>query len=483
MPHLPDEILLQIAGHVEHQKDHLCFIIACRRFYDVLLPTLYTDVKLLNRQRPWAVNDTAQVRSFLRAVFRNPALAQNVRSLRLVHPWADLISELGSDNDYFDDFDKAIVDGNTSEYSVEDMDDAMNQVLSTSYIAEDLEEQELGEDQAMVDELMGGAGIESDLERRAWELCLEYGFADVWVAMLLPRLNNIRKLSLRLPDGGVCVVQTLKRAARQPSSVFPYLSDVFVEDCSALGCTEAYRWNSFFAFPSMRRMHGVQVAELESPQAPTASSSATEIDLYQCGGGQGMKDWVGRCKALKSFRMISGNLDLTEVRFDPNAYCRSLTPHKETLEFLWLDCGSAGGEGDSVELTESFATFTALRHLHLRLENMFKRMSNLFPPSLEALFLREGNQGETGGIHHLTDMIRSRSMPRLSRVDLEMGMDNNHEVMAVLQDLQVACSNAGVSCVLWERNSNEAQDYANSTWNSLHGRDCTLTNSTDDLRN
>ncbi|KAI9926996.1 hypothetical protein ASPWEDRAFT_295017 [Aspergillus wentii DTO 134E9] len=425
--HLPDEILCLIAHQLDTQHDRFNLTRACRRFYHALLPILYSDVTFHFH------SEAKLVVSFLQSVVRTSELALAVRSLEL-YPWK------------------------TPRSTVFDPDD------------------ELEYDETLVDGLLDQADIPSK-EREAWDVCITTGVTDAWLALLLPQLRNLEKISICWPYGATYVPRVLAKAAQNPTSTFPHLKEAYARWYDTENGLDSSQLNPFFAFPSMRKLCGFSICEDDGSDADEALipysgvpySGITEIDLGSSNDTNGMVDWLRRCKGLKSFRIIHGGALVSFEDFAPNNTLRSLELHKATLENIWMD-DDDDESSDDYDFAGSFVDFTALKHLYLRLQNLLnvdneastRCLKDLLPPSLETLFIKYSRAEST--INQLEDLVSSRRLPKLARIDLEGFYSRQVDVRPMIDRLRAVCEEVGVSFAFWDTRDEETFDYMNSLW-------------------
>ncbi|KAJ6166560.1 hypothetical protein N7470_002007 [Penicillium chermesinum] len=347
---LPLEILELIVLHVSVRD--LCHVIATsHRLCDLLQPRLFTNVKLSDiygcKEGPAL---SYRVSKFLYAVVRNPRLAHHVRTLE-VSGW----NVNGFDIEYREEEKKARFDRGLAEKLVEE---------PHGY---------------------------TEGERAQWLEDLEEFQTEAWVALLLPKLEKIWKLSLDWPQDSTHILNMFRKAGDRSEPVFPHLEEVYTtwwrEDG---GSIPAYFLNPFFKFPSMRKLGcsrlrdqkreewgpelGNDEPPLEKDVLQPYCSNITAIDIAQACCFDGLREWIQACKTLKSFRTVGdGQLSHSEYYAGKHhgqggKLYESLLLHKSTLEAIWIDRSSFGDGNDG--WMGSFAEFTALKALAITLPGL-----------------------------------------------------------------------------------------------------------------
>ena len=75
----------------------------------------------------------------------------------------------------------------------------------------------------LFDQRMGN----SEEERLKWLKDLERDNSDAWLALLIPQLNELRKISLIWPSDSHFVLDMLQKAAIEEEPVFPHLEEAY----------------------------------------------------------------------------------------------------------------------------------------------------------------------------------------------------------------------------------------------------------------
>ncbi|KAJ5218150.1 uncharacterized protein N7498_000249 [Penicillium cinerascens] len=437
---LPPEIIYLIAGYLSRPCDLYHLLSSSRGLYNVLQPVLYTNVTLCGLQ-----GIESSVSTFLYAITRTPKLASHVRTL-----------EVGSwDTDY-----------GHGEKACE----------------------KLGSDRNLIHKLVNDTTGYSDKERSKWINALKRGVTDAWLALLLPRLKALRKLSLTWPYGADYVLSMLQRASREEIPVFPHLEEVYATWYDTENAAHSNFMHPFFSFPSMRKLGGWKFDEpedsdyepdpdeifeypepcLEAP--PPRCSNITDIDLHETNAARGMRIWVQACKELKSFRIVHGGALISHNDIQPRKIYESLSLHKATLESIWIG-NTEDTEWDNYdEWMGSFADFTALKFLYARAANLVgldmddnpaRRLKDVLPPSLETLYLRLRKED---GFEQLIEFIGSEDVPKLSALYLEIDRGNDPEQPERLEFLKQLCLEKGILFHVPDTTDFEAWHYWGDVW-------------------
>ncbi|CAG8890337.1 unnamed protein product [Penicillium egyptiacum] len=410
---LPNDVLLLIGEQLEQKGDRWNLIFASRHFHDLFLPLVYQKV---------FINHWQHANSFLHAILKRPALARAARELDLTGWQAKIVS-----------------------------DDECNQIQASAAL------------RAWLD-AVSCSKIESD----QWAQRLGQGLADAWVALILPLLSQLRKISLAYTTNSPYLDRIMRRAVNceKPFSVQPFrhLREVLLHHREDLDHSEhlddaggetqvsSTLLLPFFQLPSVRAITANSVVDPstitptseESDEKPRLGfSSITDIDLRASSGNHGMETLVSSCADLKSFKYQHSDSHVLSHGYQPSAFHRSLTHSKKSLQTLWLDhYGShypftaAGLNQSHDEWFGSLVDFTVLQEVRVRLPNLLDiRYQNepttplmeCLPSSLETLYI-EGCQERYLGmlVSQLQTVIKNRRtrFPRLKRVDIEGAFQN-----------------------------------------------------------
>lgn len=439
---LPPEIIYLIAGYLDHPSDLYHLLSSSRGLYSVLQPALYSNVTLCRWEGIWS-----SVSTFFYAITRTPELASHVRTLE-VRAW-DTETDFGHD-------EKA--------------------------------GEKLGSDRNVIHKLVNETTGYSDKERSKWRKALERGVTDAWLALLLPRLKELRKLSLVWPFGADYVLSMLQRASQEEIPVFPHLEEVYAAWYDTENAVHSNFMHPFFSFPSMRKLGGWKFSELENSDyepdpdeiveypdpcldvPPPRCSNITDIDLHETNAAEGMRVWVQACKALKSFRIIHGGALISYSDLQPRKIYESLSLHKATLESIWIGCAEDSEGDNDDEWLGSFAGFTALKFLYVHAVNLVgldmhgnpaRRLKDVLPPSLETLYLRPFKDN---CFEQLIEFIRSEEDSKLSALYLEIDKGNDPDQPERLELLKQTCLENGILLDVPRTTDPDAWYYWGDVW-------------------
>ena len=455
---LPNDVLLLIGEQLEDRADRWNLISVSHHFHNLFLPLVYRKVSIYHWQN---------ANSFMHAILHRPALARAVRELDLTDWRAKSVS-----------------------------DDERNQIQTSPSLGAWL-----------------GAVTCSTLESDQWAQSLGQGLADAWIALILPLLSQLRKLSLAYATNSPYLDQTMQRAVdcKQPFSVqpaFPLLREVSLHHREDLDHSEHLEGEtqqlsstlllSFFQLPSVRAITANSVVDPSSTREPTdlekprlAFSSITDIDLRASSGNYGMELLVSSCAELKSFKYQHSDSHILSHGYKPSAFHRSLTHSKKSLQILWLDhYGShypftaTGLNQSHDECFGSLVDFTALKEVRVRLPNLLDiRYQNeptvplmeCLPSSLETLYIEGCEERYLGMlVSQLQTVVKNRQthFPRLRRVDIEGAFQNipsdddgpvtssgsdlpeaviKDKIYQAAEPLHIDCVNAGLELHLHDR--------------------------------
>lgn len=407
---LPEEALCLIAEELPFQGDRCSLIRSCRRLYTVLLPALYSRVILGNCTH----HTIGQASRLVNAIARRPQLANAVRSIRLGY-WDTEDANEEVDVDY--EYDRELLDGF---------------VAGTCWSKQPHEQ-------------------------------LRLGNTDAWLALLLPQLKGLRRISICYPDMSEYVTGMFVKAAREDTTAFSRLVEAFGEWYDTENSIHASLMDPFFKFPAMRRVGGHAIVDNAREEEETRIipfSDVTDIDLDMTNTECGFRVWIESCKALKTFRLnIGGGMisDGPEIVSAPLQ--ESISLHKTTLEGFWLCGESYEPPEDDEGWMGSFADFSMLKYLHISISMLAKldedfeptqELMAILPPSLETLYLCHCHNELLGwAVDQIDRLIESNCLPRLTSLGLEgygpsEVQQSSLETMRKLEELHKKCADAGV---------------------------------------
>lgn len=429
--------LLHLIGRSLDQNDTRNLISTSHRMHSVFQQKLYTNVTIGRRNA-----NAAQ--SFLYTVARNPELAGYVQSLALAC-WETYDWDTHRDWDIPRDRQK------TTERPNFDGD--------------------------LIRKLVDGATEYPKEEKSKWLQDLEGYYDDAWLALLIPRLTGLRKISLEWPYGSYHVDKMLEKAAMNGGTCLPHLEKVNICWWDTENAVRSYQMHPFFKFPSVRKVSGWKVAEnakeeeeeeeleyfdrdpteiLKGSSLLPQCSNVTDIDLSESNAGEGMQQWIQACKALKSFRIIHGGPVFSYDNAQPRKLYNSLSLHKSTLEAIWFEHNDQGGDGENdSDWMGSFVDFSALKFIRLYLPNLVgfneqdspaRKISDVIPSSLETLVLDIAWGGFFDVLDDLAEIATSRKFSKIATFYIEGCNISEPEVVAKVEWLQQTCREVGVAC-------------------------------------
>ncbi|KAJ5390338.1 uncharacterized protein N7496_001406 [Penicillium cataractarum] len=183
---LPDEILCLISTQLEHQQDRLHLASSCRRLYIALHRTIFVK--------------------FLYTIVRNPKLASAVHVLFLGF-WTT-----------------------KATYENHGYPSAVNF------------------DRDIRERLVQEAASDSSRQEK-WIKDLECGITDAWLALIIPRLNNLREISLPWSDCAEYIPGMFIDAAKSGTPVFPHLEEAWTMPCYMVFTSETELMLPFLTQP------------------------------------------------------------------------------------------------------------------------------------------------------------------------------------------------------------------------------------------
>ena len=392
MPHLPAEVLLNIANHVNDTRHKFNLALTCRHYYEVLIPVLYSEIRLSG---PRAGGKAKNVKSLVQALLQKPGLAKFVRKLEIASWGVKRCSSARAD---------------------------------------------AGREAALRDFV--GRLSRDEKKKESWIADLRTGLPVAWVALLLFQLNEtLQELSLYVPRHLGAWEPHLKfifeGSARREAPFdtivpFPNLERVFTiweshthRDSDKYTCP-------LFTLPALKAVSVVGWFEsrpekgIEEYTLTPGSSGVTHISVEQGRCPFGFAEVIAACKELKSFRWLDDPMYIPGKGFSrPEKLLDSLQSAKTSLESLWLEFGLRSVNPWSNNLIGSFADFTALTRLRITARQLFKTnnpttLHDVLPEKLVSLYLGgfdDRNKPEVSHIHELQSLVAVNS--HLQQLHLE----------------------------------------------------------------
>jgi hypothetical protein len=448
---LPEEILWLISKQLEHQHDRLHLATSCRRLYRALHSTVFCNVKLCGYG--WGTKDSPsknapQVSQFLSTIVQRPKYASMVQVLHL-GSWETegTCDAHGYPSDF--DFDHDIVEKLVRE--------------------------------ATSDKTMQGK----------WIKHLGMGLTDAWLALLIPRLTNLRKISIVWTGETDYVTNMFIEVAKSEIPVFPHLEEAWAAHWDTENGAETELMLPFFKFPSMRKIGGFMLHDgLDwddeySQQDPfkdvdIGCSSITDIDLKMTNATNGLQTWIRACKALRTFRLGDGGGTVSYEPSHRGKLYEALLFHKTTLQAISISDDWSGmdpGENEN-SFMGSFANFTNLKILHIPCEtilemddegNSTQSLMDVLPSSLELLSLYD-SYGTL--FHWLLEqfelLLDSNFCPNLKTICVEFSSSSRAQFTSKEEELMRRCQERGGSFQVLGWKHDEVGEYWESVWPCDH---------------
>ncbi|KAJ5875476.1 uncharacterized protein N7473_012823 [Penicillium subrubescens] len=448
---LPTETLCLISAQLENQHNRLHLASSCRRLYTALHRTIFVEVKLCAYRPGVPVPEIRQVSQFLYTIVRNPDLASVVQVLDLCS-WQ---TKTTCDNHGYPsdiDFDRDIMERLVREAS-------------------------------------------SDSKRQVtWIKDLECGITDAWLALMIPRLNNLRKISFIWSIQADYVYGMLIDAAKAETPVFPHLEEAWAAPRDTEGWSETELMLPFFNFPAMRKLGGHMLydgwewTEEENQRNPwglpveIGCSNVTDIDLRMSCANDGLQTWIRSCKALKTFRYSHGG---ATVAYEPSNHRRlyeALLLHKTTLQAVSISEDEYGIDPEENEnfFLGSFADFTNLKTLHAPCTGIVEQeegrptqsLVDILPPSLELLSLFYHDMELLVWLLEECELLLDSNVcPKLGTICIRHCGLNETEIAHKVENLKLRCEDAGVSLRNFHSDSRDEMEYWDSVWPFDHDFD------------
>ncbi|KAJ5481541.1 hypothetical protein N7475_000353 [Penicillium sp. IBT 31633x] len=374
----PPEVICLISEELDNRQDRYSLILSCRQVYEVALPVLYSDVILCRGPR----HSVGQLSRFFYTIAQRPHLAGVVRALQLA-VWET-------------EEDQAV------DCKFEYDDELINNFLPDAPWRDKLAQQ------------------------------LFRGNTDAWLALLIPHLKGLKRISMCYPSYPEYVDKMFCDATKEGEAAFPRLTEVLADWRDAKHGIHPSSMEPLFKFPVMRKIVGTSISEYsceESESSITPSSGITDIDLNDTNTEYGFGKWIESCKALRSFRLTtSGSLASDGPVVLTTLLRKSISLNKTTLERFWLSGQRQIDEYFRGQMG-SFVDFSALKYLRVPVATLVdptqdswsaQKLASFLPPSLEILYLCHCEPGMFGwALDQIEDLVDSKPLPHLTSVGLE----------------------------------------------------------------
>lgn len=442
---LPEEILWLISRELENQHDRLHLAASCRRLYRALHSSVFCKVKLCGYG--WGTKDspsknTPQVSQFLSTIVRNPKYASMVQVLDL-GSWETegTCAAHGYPSDF--DFDR------------------------------DLTEKVVRE------------ATSDQTRQEKWIKHLEMGITDAWLALVIPRLTNLRKISIVWTGETDYVTNMFVEVAKSETPIFPHLEEAWAAHWDTENGADTELMLPFFKFPSMRKIGGFMLYDgldwddeygQKQPfkDVDIGCSTVTDIDLKMTNATNGLQTWIRACKALKTLRLSDGGAMVSYEPSHRGKLYEALLSHKATLQAISMGDDSGGMDSDENEnsFMGSFANFTNLKILHIPCETILDQTQSLMdviPSSLEILSLFDPcAELFEWLIDQFELLLDSNFCPNLKTICVEVSSFRRPEVTPKEEELKRRCQDRGVLFQVLGWGSEEVADYWDSVWPCDH---------------
>lgn len=202
----------------------------------------------------------------------------------------------------------------------------------------------------------------SEAEKSSWLEALQRGEdSDPWIALLLPQMRELRKLSINWPDTSHHLMNLLRKLSLASEPFFPYLQEVYSGAYDEVeSATPSYYVDAFFRMSSVRKLgcyalreyftnpddeNDLDEAEHNDPWSLISQkqdtlafrcSNITHLDLAEVNAGNGMQEWIMACKTLKSFRVNHSFSVAPQMSFNLGTYMKHSQLTKERWDLFGL---------------------------------------------------------------------------------------------------------------------------------------------------
>ncbi|KAL3449220.1 hypothetical protein BJX65DRAFT_306279 [Aspergillus insuetus] len=396
MDRLPTELICLIIQSLS-TPSRAAFARCSRRYHDILLPRVYTNVFLDYS----GYNSPRRIRSpsFFNTVLRRPELALAVRSLHL-DSW-DTESDL---------------DRRTDE-----------QVFAQ--------------------------------DTQFWLDGLDSCITDTFLALSMPRFANLRRLGIEYPYGAEYFNRFINTGVVDVFPHLEELFISWYDTENGIDAYRAIPFFSIPSLIKVSGSMVRGGAADDARESGTRFSNVTDIDLDNSAVSDGLSAWINSCRELRSFRYMHGGGMISWDDLVPSAFGDTLRPHAASLERLWIEIEPDELENGGVDESEmwigSLENYTTLKILGipptilLDMENVppgqeaTRMLSNVLPRSLTFLCLTNCPEYELSWLSgQLEDMLRVSRCPDLSMLVVQTGNTSLWETaLGRVRDL---CEEAGV---------------------------------------
>ncbi|KAJ5164838.1 uncharacterized protein N7500_006668 [Penicillium coprophilum] len=406
---LTAELLLSIASYLDSYTDTLRLASCCRTFYPLLLPKVFTSLDLIEHR-------SGHLSHLVHTLALKPALAQEVRTLRISHGW--------------------------------------RWTSGVRY-----------EQEVILPVLKSVLGPDDDLSRRDWELQSGEN-DDAWTVLLLALLPNLKDLVLQVDAISKCTLEWMAMIAEKESPGLTKLRHLTVVCSDVDGGLSSSHFLPILRLPSLQSFCGHMICDggssdeeyLEDQEFDAASyvpdnvgySNITHIHLQSSCSRRGFANLIGASKSLKSFTLEhSENPNYADDgAMYASRYYPPLQRHRETLQTLTLTDERTNKYSAytnyNYDYVGSFAAFSALKELRLQIPHILdwdptwmnphevsnNRFSDVLPLSLESLILDAleiEHTNELAGLFKRLFLRRKYRCPNLTYLEVKANWMHVHQ--------------------------------------------------------
>ena len=420
---LPGELLTQIVANIQKCGWLLDLALCCRSFYDLVVPYLYSHVKLI--AHPITAGCPA-LEKFAIQVLRNLTLASYVQDFTLDYKWS-------SCSESIQDYDSIRFDS----------------IRETLCRTNRFEEADVVENKVAL------------------------------LAVLLPSLKNIERLDLWVPDEGrVCYREMFRKVIgkEKPFDVqpaFPLLKVMVNNFLSAKRyCMSPSLMCHNFQLPSLREFYRQGIGSSSSSAdfglyfLKPAISSLTHLEIRRsrlC--RDDLYNMLRAFKGLRTFVYRVGLEDLDYISFSIPRLREALEWVKHSLENLWIDNTETFiMDVDYLPPSTSLASLKVLKNIRVGMYIFFGDVSfmhesdiangaginlaRLLPQSLETIYISHTRARLGVLVEALEDWLQQKesSTPKLWRIAFEVDLTEDRESID-LSLLESLAKEASVSVV------------------------------------
>lgn len=430
---LPEDVLYLIARELQRLQPESCAYRPLRkhltRFCLVARVLLPITQRLLYKQF-WCdrYNETWRIKAFARTVIANPMLASHTVSVSLPvwRAW-------NRDSDPWDE-------------GSERYDDDRRYSLAQTRLDKKLFQQAI-RDLALSD-------------KKFWRQAVRKDVDEVYAAILILILHNLRKLNMAIPLEPEVLERALDHATllRPTHTKIPSLQKLEKVSSRYRGNTskgDMHHLIPFFRLPSIRKFTAGELLTSSKPWPHLPVQMTLEYLELQCHyvGPEVLGNILRGLGNLKTLKYTPNSfLPYEDHHFQPRRFGLALRNVAATIREIYIDTSNSQGDGT---LLGSFRSFKNLQHLSTDTEMLLgnalsTRLVDILPSSLQKLDMKHLPTRCDHILSRLEDLVdaKANAFPSLRSIGVKILQSTSQT--SAYQNLLVACRRANVSIEDWQ---------------------------------